>query len=663
MALTGIKIAGLTSSTTVASTDLFAIADPAVSTKSITYANLATALGTTLGSSNLLTTEGDLLTHNGTIPARLAAGTDAQYLTISSGAITWSTFPDILTNPTTQSGDLIVRGATALERTGIGSEGQVLTVSSGVPAWSTLSLYIDPLTTDGDMLFRNSSSTQRLAAGTEGDSLVMVGGVPAWTNLAAYSDPLNVNGDIAIRSAGITSRLAIGTEGQVLTVVSGAASWATTSSYTDPLTTNGDLLLYTSGATTRLGKGTNGQVLTMTSGAVGWSDTSASLTDPTTQNGDLLIRTGGSLDRLAVGTEGQVLTVSSGATVWASAGSTGLTTDGDLLIVTSGATDRLPVGTDGQVLTVVSGETAWATVASSGDVFKTGTPSTNQVMVWDSDGVVRLGSANLTYTGTTFAIAGDLDVDNINLDGNIITTSSGDLTLSGASTEVNLTADTVNFVGTSGTGFYMPLKITSIDSSETNISWYNIPANDSGSNIGIIKLEEVALDGKLTITLDGDAGVPIDYVTIDHSTTTMTLLNSTITSPTIVSPTITNPTITGASITETSWTTLPLVNGWAAKSGSTPQYRIDSLGYVRFRGIVDGASKSSDTFVSALPDAYQPKGGFTKVGFSCAITASNDSKKVEVSYGASNTGTMIAFGVDASSEIYLDNIIYDPTTF
>lgn len=86
-----------------------------------------------------LTTQGDILTHNGTNNVRLARGTAGKYLRVNAAGtdVEWG---DGYVTPTTTQGDLIVRGAAADTRLAIGTAGQVLKVNAGGtdPEWATL---------------------------------------------------------------------------------------------------------------------------------------------------------------------------------------------------------------------------------------------------------------------------------------------------------------------------------------------------------------------------------------------------------------------------------------------------------------------------------------------------------------------------------------------
>lgn len=85
-----------------------------------------------------------------------------------------------------------------------------------------------------------------------------------------------------------------------------------------------------------------------------------------------------------------------------------------------------------------------------GDVSVSGTPSNNQLAIWTNSNTIE-GDSNLTWDGATFSIGGALSlnslvVDNIVLDGNDISTSSGDLTLN-PSGDFLIQSGNASFVG------------------------------------------------------------------------------------------------------------------------------------------------------------------------------------------------------------------------
>lgn len=86
-----------------------------------------------------LTSQGDVLTHDGTNNVRLARGSAGKYLKMNPGG-TMPEWGDGYVTPTTTQGDIIVRGVGADTRLGIGTAGQVLQVNAGGtdPEWATL---------------------------------------------------------------------------------------------------------------------------------------------------------------------------------------------------------------------------------------------------------------------------------------------------------------------------------------------------------------------------------------------------------------------------------------------------------------------------------------------------------------------------------------------
>lgn len=86
-----------------------------------------------------LTSQGDVLTHDGTNNVRLARGSAGKYLKMNPGG-TMPEWGDGYVTPTTTQGDIIVRGVGADTRLGIGTAGQVLKVNAGgnSPEWGTL---------------------------------------------------------------------------------------------------------------------------------------------------------------------------------------------------------------------------------------------------------------------------------------------------------------------------------------------------------------------------------------------------------------------------------------------------------------------------------------------------------------------------------------------
>lgn len=58
------------------------------------------------------------------------------------------------------------------------------------------------------------------------------------------------------------------------------------------------------------------------------------------------------------------------------------------------------------------------------------------------------------------------------------------------------------------------------------------------------------------------------------------------------------------------WTPLPLINGWKAMSGAVvPSYRLEGNGVVRLKGVVDSSSAGGSTQFANLPAAIIPSTG------------------------------------------------------
>lgn len=162
-----------------------------------------------------LTTQGDILTHDGTNNVRLARGTAGKYLRVNAGGtdVEWG---DGYVTPTTTQGDIIVRGAASDERLAIGTAGQVLKVNGTGDGLVWANDAGTALTTRGDLLTRDATDEVRLPIGTPGQVLqVNAGGTdPEWATLGTMSaqDSTNVNitgGTVS----GLTTPLAVASGG------------------------------------------------------------------------------------------------------------------------------------------------------------------------------------------------------------------------------------------------------------------------------------------------------------------------------------------------------------------------------------------------------------------------------------------------------------------
>lgn len=150
-----------------------------------------------------LTSQGDVLTHDGTNNVRLARGSAGKYLKMNPGG-TMPEWGDGYVTPTTTQGDIIVRGVGADTRLGIGTAGQVLKVNAGgnSPEWGTL----------------GTMSTQ------DSDAVAITGGTMA---------------DVAITGgtiSGLTTPLAVASGGTGLNALGTANYSLTTNGNADALT-------------------------------------------------------------------------------------------------------------------------------------------------------------------------------------------------------------------------------------------------------------------------------------------------------------------------------------------------------------------------------------------------------------------------------------------
>ena len=177
-----------------------------------------------------LTTQGDILTHDGTNNVRLALGNAGEYLKVNAGGtdVEWG---EGYVTPTTTQGDIIVRGAAADERLGIGTAGQVLKVNGTGDGLEWANDAGTALTTQGDLLTRDGAGEVRLPIGTAGQVLqVNAGGTdPEWATLGTMSaqdaNAVAITGGtisglttpLAVASGG-TGVNAFGTAGQSLAV-------------------------------------------------------------------------------------------------------------------------------------------------------------------------------------------------------------------------------------------------------------------------------------------------------------------------------------------------------------------------------------------------------------------------------------------------------------
>jgi hypothetical protein len=119
-----------------------------------------------------LTTKGDLLTTNGTVPARLGVGLDGYALVADSSqtyGIKWAS----VGLPLTTKGDLVTRDATSNIRLPVGTDGYVVMADAAQTAGIKWAPAV-PLAAKGDLLTRTASANAVLPiGGTDGSYLVV----------------------------------------------------------------------------------------------------------------------------------------------------------------------------------------------------------------------------------------------------------------------------------------------------------------------------------------------------------------------------------------------------------------------------------------------------------------------------------------------------------
>ena len=119
-------------------------------------------------------------------------------------------------------------------------------------------------------------------------------------------------------------------------------------------------------------------------------------------------------------------------------------------------------------------------------------------------------SANLTFDGTTLTVSGDVDVDNINIDGNTITTTSGGLTLDSTTGETTID-DNATVTGTLDVTGVTNLNNTTGSTSATN----GALVVDGGVGVS----ENLNVGGNLAVT--GDLTVNGTTTTVNSTTVTV----------------------------------------------------------------------------------------------------------------------------------------------
>ena len=156
-----------------------------------------TAVGTSAGMSNPMTTLGDIIVGaGGGSPARLGAGTNGYVLTMVSGSPAWAAGGGGgFTNPMTNTGDLIYSSSGSTPaRLGIGGAGNVLTVSGGVPVWQ-------PPSGGGYTAYIYPESYGAVGNGTTDDSVA----IQTAYNAVTFGKALMLSGKYGIGTAAATA--------------------------------------------------------------------------------------------------------------------------------------------------------------------------------------------------------------------------------------------------------------------------------------------------------------------------------------------------------------------------------------------------------------------------------------------------------------------------
>ena len=99
---------------------------------------------------DILTTLGDILTHDGAASVRLPVGTAGQVLTVSGGAVVWAAPAG--GDPLTTIGDLLTHNGASSVRFPVGADGEMLTADSAFPEGIRWLRPDNTVTTVGDLL-------------------------------------------------------------------------------------------------------------------------------------------------------------------------------------------------------------------------------------------------------------------------------------------------------------------------------------------------------------------------------------------------------------------------------------------------------------------------------------------------------------------------------
>jgi parallel beta-helix repeat protein len=376
-------------------------------TGQVPIANGGTNANTSQGAINnlsQLTTNGDLLYHNGTNSTRLARGTNGQCLTSNATTLIWGscglaaeadTLATVTGRGATTSTAVLLQGGATVRGltvdTATGTDDKIaLSVTTGGAASFTGTITSADLTAARTYTLPNASGT--LAVSASGNIA-----------LSAAGD-ISLTGQVPIANGGTNASTAQG----AINNISG-------------LTTNGDLLYNNGTNSTRLARGANGECLTSNATTILWgscvsaeADTLATVTGRGASTSTAVLLQGGATVRgmtvdTATATD-DLLTLS--VTTGGAARFTGAITSTDL---TAARTWTLPDSTGTFITTGnLSSITATGALASGSIAAGFGTISTNnnittsttlQGATVNATSVIQLGGADINTAGTLTNVA------------------------------------------------------------------------------------------------------------------------------------------------------------------------------------------------------------------------------------------------------------------
>lgn len=178
----------------------------------------------------VLTTRGDIVSHDSTGTIRVGSGTPLQYIVAGNTSDTTPLkYIDSPQKVLTNQGDILYASApNTIGRVGIGTNLQNLIINATTNGFSYVDSVQKIMTAQGDMIYASSANNPvRLAKGTALQALIMnaTTTAPQWS--ASLQSLFTAAGDIVYASTPNTpARLAKGTDGQVLNLSSGLPAWA-----------------------------------------------------------------------------------------------------------------------------------------------------------------------------------------------------------------------------------------------------------------------------------------------------------------------------------------------------------------------------------------------------------------------------------------------------